>query len=81
MREQYYHRDVFSKWIELAYDKVVAYFEKRTNIKVRRQERLKVAEEQDFRQGKLLGRYIAKILYEWGNRKFEREYLRKLKRN
>jgi len=60
---------------------VVVYFEKRTNIEVRRQERLKVAEEQGFRQGKLLGRYIAKILYEWDNRKFEREYLRKLKRN
>ena len=30
---------------------VVVYFEERTNIEVRRQERLEVAEEQDFRQG------------------------------
>jgi len=38
---------------------VVVYFEERTNIEVIRQERLEVAEEQDFRQAKLPGRYIA----------------------
>jgi len=29
----------------------------------------------------LPGRYIAKVLYEWDNGRFEREYLKKLERN
>jgi len=40
-----------------------------------------VIEEQDFRRGKLLGKYTVKILYRWNNRKFEIEYLKKLERN
>ena len=34
-----------------------------------------------FRRNKLLGKYIAKILFGWNNRKFEDEYLKKLERN
>ena len=38
-------------------------------------------EEREFRRGKLLGRYMAKLLYGWDDEKFEKEYLRKLERN
>jgi len=38
-------------------------------------------EKRDFRRRKLLGEYIAKMLYRWDNRRFENKYLRKLKRN
>ena len=40
-----------------------------------------MVEERDFRREKLLGKYMAKILYSWNNGKFEKEYLRKLERN
>ncbi len=39
-----------------------------------------MAEEKDFRRKELLGKYIAKMLYRWDDRKFEEEYLRKLER-
>ena len=42
---------------------VVTEFEKRVNTGVRRQEKLDMVEEKDFRREKLLGKYIAKILY------------------
>ena len=60
---------------------VVADFKKRMNVKVTKQERLKVAEKWDFRWEELLEKYIVKMLYGWSNKKFEREYLRKLERN
>jgi len=37
-------------------------------------------EVDEFRRSKLLGKYTAKILFGWDNKKFEDEYLRKLKR-
>ena len=43
---------------------VVTEFEGRINAGVRRQEKLDVVEEQDFRE-ELLEKYIAKILYKW----------------
>ena len=60
---------------------VVAEFKERINTEVRRQEKLNIAEERGFRQGELLGKYTARMLYRWDNRKFEKEYLRKLERN
>ena len=33
------------------------------------------------RRGELPGKYTAKLLYGWNNRKFEKEYLKKLERN
>ena len=33
------------------------------NTEVRRQERIKMAEDRKFRRGELPGRYIAKLLY------------------
>ncbi len=44
--------------------KVVAEFEMRMSIRVRKQEKLDLVEEQDYRRGELLGKYIAKMLYE-----------------
>ena len=40
-----------------------------------------MAEERDFRKEELLGKFTAKMLYRWNNRKFKEEYLRKLERN
>ena len=57
---------------------LVAEFEGRVNAEVRRQEKLNLEEERDFRRGKLPEKYM---LYRWNNRKFEDEYLRKLERN
>ena len=60
---------------------LVAEFEGRMNAEVRRQEKLDLAEEKNFRRVELPGKYTAKILYGWDNRKFENEYLKKLERN
>jgi len=38
-------------------------------------------EAEEFRRGELLGRYIVKLLYGWDNKKFDKEYLKKLERN
>ena len=51
------------------------------NVEVRRQEKLEIAEEKDFKRGELLGKYMAKMLYGWDDGKFEKKYLRRLKRN
>ncbi len=51
------------------------------STEVKRQEKLNMIEEKDFRREKLLGKYIVKMLYEWDDGKFEEEYLRKLERN
>jgi len=55
--------------------------EERMDAEIRRQEKLNRAEEQDFRRGELLGKFTARMLYRWDNRKFEKEYLKKLERN
>jgi len=60
---------------------VLEEFEGRMNAEVRRQEKLDVAEEKDFRKGELPEKFIAKTLYRWDDGKFEEEYLRKLERN
>ena len=61
--------------------KVVAEFEERLSAKVRRQEKLNIVEEKDFKRGELPGKYMVMTLYKWNNRKFEDKYLKKLKRN
>ena len=40
-----------------------------------------IIEKRDFRREKLLEKYTAKMFYRWNNRKFEKEYLRKLEKN
>ena len=56
-------------------------FEGRMNMKVRRQEKIDMAEEKDFRRGELPGKFTARMLYGWNNGKFKEEYLKKLERN
>ena len=51
------------------------------NTEVRKQEKIDMAEERDFRRGELPEKFTAKMLYGWNNGKFEEEYLRKLERN
>ena len=38
-------------------------------------------EAEEFKREELLGRYMAKLLYGWDNKKFDKEYLKKLERN
>ena len=56
-------------------------FEERMSAEVRRQEKIDMAEERDFRRGELPGRYTAKLLYRWDDKEFEKEYLKKLEKN
>ena len=56
-------------------------FEGRMNVEVRRQEKLDMVKERNFRRRELLGKFMAKMLYGWNDRKFEEKYLRKLERN
>ena len=60
---------------------LVTEFEGRMNTEVRRQEKLDLAEEKNFRRAELLGKYMARMLYKWNNGKFENEYLKKLERS
>ena len=41
----------------------------------------KKREVDEYRRMELLGRYIAKLLYRWDDKKFEEEYLKKLEKN
>jgi len=38
-------------------------------------------EAEEYRRSELLGKYTAKLLYSWDDRKFEEKYLRKLEKN
>jgi len=38
-------------------------------------------EVEEFKRGKLPGRYTTKLLYGWDNKKFEEKYLKKLEKN
>ena len=60
---------------------VVEEFERRISAEIRKQEKFDRIEEKDFKRRELLGKYMAKMLYRWDDRKFEKEYLRKLERN
>jgi len=51
------------------------------SVEVKKQEKLDMTEEKDFRRGELPGKYMAKMLYGWDDGKFEEENLRKLERN
>ena len=51
-------------------------------MKVRRQEKIERKREVDeYRRMELLGRFTAKMLYGWDDKKFENEYLKKLEKN
>jgi len=55
--------------------------EGKINTEVRRQEKIDMAEERDFRREELPGKFMAKMLYGWNDKKFEDEYLKKLEKN
>ena len=51
-------------------------------IRVEKGKRMKLnLEVEKFKREELLGRYTAKLLYGWDNKKFEEEYLKKLEKN
>ena len=50
-------------------------------IKIKKQEKLELVKEKDFRRAELPGKYTVKFLYKWKDGKFKDEYLRKLERN
>ena len=56
-------------------------FKGRMNVEVRKQEKIDMAEEKDFRRGELPGKFTARMLYGWDDGKFEEKYLKKLERN
>ena len=61
-------------------------FEERLSTEVRQQEgveqKIKLnPEAEEFKRMELPGKYMAKLLYGQDDRKFEKEYLRKLERN
>jgi len=62
-------------------EELIEEFEGRMNAEVRKQEKIDMAEERDFRRGELPGNFTVKMLYGWDDGKFEEEYLRKLERN
>ena len=62
-------------------EEAIKEFEGKMNMEVRRQEKIDMVEERDFRRGELPGKFMAKMLYGWDDRKFEEEYLKKLERN
>ena len=56
-------------------------FKGRMSAEVRRQEKIDIVEERDFKRGELLEKFTAKMLYGWDDGKFKWEYLKKLERN
>ena len=62
-------------------EELIEEFEKE-GIEVRQQEKIeKRKDEDEYRRMELLGKYTAKLLYGWDDRKFEEEYLKKLEKN
>ena len=68
--------------------KLVDKFKKRLGTEVRRQEKVETERRikdnlrtEKYRRSELLGKYRAKLLYSWDDRRFEKEYLRKLEKN
>ena len=51
-------------------------------IKIKKGKEMKLnLEAEEFRRGELPRRYTVKLLYGWDNKKFDKEYLKKLERN
>jgi len=51
-------------------------------IQVRKGKEMKLnPKAEEFKKDKLPGKYMAKLLYGWDNKKFEKEYLKKLEKN
>ena len=51
-------------------------------IRLKKEKEIKLNPEvEEFKRGELPGRYMAKLLYGWDDKKFDEEYLKKLKRH
>ena len=51
-------------------------------IRMKKKKEMKLnPEAEEFRRGKLPGRYMVKLLYGWDDKKFDEEYLKKLEKN
>jgi len=51
-------------------------------IRIKKEKEIKLnLEAEEFRREELLGKYTAKLLYRWDNKKFDEEYLKKLERS
>ena len=51
-------------------------------ISMKKEKEMKLnPEAEEFRRRELPGRYTVKLLYGWDNKKFDKEYLKKLERN
>jgi len=51
-------------------------------IRMKKRKEIKLnPEAEEFRRGELPGRYTAKLLYGWDDKKFDKEYLKKLQKN
>ena len=62
-------------------EEILEEFEGRMNAEVKRQEKIDMTEERDYRRMELLEKYTAKLLYRWDDQKFKEEYLNKLEKN
>ena len=57
-------------------------FKERVGAEIKYQEGVeKKEEEEEYRRMELPGKYMAKLLYRWDDKKFEDEYLKKLEKN
>jgi len=51
-------------------------------IRIKKEKEMKLnSEAEEFRRGELSGRYTAKLLYGWDDKKFDKEYWKRLERN
>ena len=51
-------------------------------IRMKKEKEMKLnLEAEEFRRRELPGRYTVKLLYGWDDKKFDKEYLKKLERN
>ena len=51
-------------------------------IRMKKEKEIKLnPEAEEFKRGELPGRYTVKLLYEWDDKKFDKEYLKKLEKN
>ena len=51
-------------------------------IRVKKGKEMKLnSEAEEFRRGELPGRYTAKLLYGWDDKRFDEKYLKKLEKN
>ena len=63
--------------------RLVNNFEERVGVEIRHQEGVveKKREKEEYRRMELPGKYTAKLLYGWNDKKFEKEYLKKSEKN